>query len=61
MRLKCGIETCSMPNETRKAHEDFEALMHNVCWECGEKIKDKVGNKLTDFLDVIHYIEKELR
>jgi hypothetical protein len=60
MRLKCEIATCSNPDETRKAHEDFEALMYNVCWECGEKIIETVGDKLTNFLDVIHAIEKEL-
>ena len=61
MRGTCEIVTCSMPNETRKVHEDFEALMHNVCWECGEKIIGTVGDKLTNFLDVIRAIEEQIK
>jgi len=33
---RCEIDTCSMPEETRKTHEDFEALHWSVCWECGD-------------------------
>ena len=57
---RCEIDTCSMPEETRKLHEDFEALRWGICWECGEKIIESVGNSMAGFSAVIQAIEKEL-
>ena len=61
MRGQCAVENCSMPEETRKIHEDFEMLTYNICWECGNAIKEKLGNKaFARFEFVIQAIEKEL-
>lgn len=62
MRGVCEIAICSSPTETRKIDEDFEAIKHNVCWECGDKIKENLQpNQLETFLEVIEAIEKELK
>jgi hypothetical protein len=50
-----------MPEEIRKIHEDFEALHRSICWECGEKIIESVGNSMAGFSAVIQAIEKELK
>ena len=50
-----------MPEETRKIHEDFKALQLNICWECGDKIIESVGNSMAGFSAVIEAIEKELK
>ena len=60
MRGQCEIATCSSPKETRKIHEDFECLHHNICWECGDKILKSVGNNIDGFKAVTELIHKEL-
>lgn len=62
MRGVCEVATCSMPTKTRKICEDFEAVIHSVCWECGDKIKEQLQPiQLQGFLEVIRAIEKELK
>jgi transcriptional regulator NrdR family protein len=61
MRGICDVSNCSIPDESRKIHEDFEVLDRNVCWECGERIKKTVENHMANFLNVIQAIEKELK
>jgi hypothetical protein len=59
MKGRCAVKTCSMPELTRKIHEDFEALVYNVCWECGDEIKKTTD--LSVFSNVIHYIEEQVK
>lgn len=61
MRAKCEIKTCSYPDIATKVCEDFEAVTHNVCWSCGDKIKEKLTyEQLETFAFVIQAIEEEL-
>lgn len=60
MRGICKINTCSAPNETRKIHEEFEALHYGICWECGDKVIEALGENITGFKNIIQAIEKEL-
>ena len=34
---------CRNHNEVRKVHEDFEFADEIICWECGNKIIELVG------------------
>lgn len=61
MRANCEIKTCSFPGITTKVCEDFEAVTHNVCWSCGDKIKEKLTDEqLKAFLFTIQVIEEGL-
>ena len=62
MRGRCAIKTCSIPKETRKIHEDFEALIYNVCWECGTLIKETQGYvDMSGFSNIIRAIELQVK
>ena len=58
---KCEIKTCSNRDIATKVCEEFEAVMHIVCWSCGDKIKEKLQPiQLQGFLEVIRAIEEGL-
>lgn len=48
---------CRNHNEVRKVHEDFEFADEIICWECGNKIIELVGQNFMKYLDKF---EKEL-
>lgn len=61
MRAICQIKNCDYKGLTGKVCEEFEGIFYNVCWSCGDKIKEKLQpNQLQGFLDVMRTIEKEL-
>lgn len=61
MRAKCDMKNCDYKGHTGKVCEEFEALIHNVCWSCGDKIKEKLTyEQLEAFEFVIRIIEKKL-
>ena len=61
MRGKCEVKGCEMPDIASKINEDFEAIIHGVCWKCGERLKEIIGyEEMNMFLFVIDLIEKEL-
>lgn len=56
------MKNCDYQNITNKVCEEFEAVIHNVCWSCGDKIKEKLTyEQLNTFAFVIRAIEEELR
>lgn len=61
VRAKCQMKNCLYSDGYSKVCEEFEALIHNVCWSCGDKIKDKLTyEQIETFLKVIRVIEEEL-
>jgi len=44
---------CRNHNEMRKVHEDFEWADEIICWECGNKIIELIGQNTMKYLDKI--------
>ena len=61
MIARCEIKGCSNSDIATKVCEEFEAVIHHVCWSCGDKIKEKLTHEqLEAFLFTISTIENEL-
>lgn len=60
MRGVCEIKKCSNPNLTKKIHEDFESLIYNICWECGNRLNQKFGDSIHVFKKIIEVVHEEL-
>lgn len=48
---------CRNHKEVRKVHEDFELADEIICWECGNKIIELLGQNMAKYLDKL---EEEL-
>ena len=58
MRSQCVIKECDSNGATVKCDEDFEVLIHGICWKCGTRLKEIIGYELmNDFKFVIDLIE----
>ncbi len=61
MRGKCEIEDCPSGNVATKIHEDFEAFIYPICWQCGDKLKEIIGfEEMQTLLFYIRLIESKV-
>ena len=42
---------CRNCEESKKVHEDFEWADESICWECGDRILELLGNNMAKLLD----------
>lgn len=42
---------CRNCEEQKKVHEDFEWADEAICWECGDRIIELLGNNMAKLLD----------